>query len=128
MRKPDHTLTPADYPELASRGFIAFRLRPNMTRQRLDRVLQRQEKIRKAFGYKIGNTTMPASRETRCERCNNCVITGLTDGKDYKPFYHWCQMMGQPVCPDGWCPSGCKGWGPVIQVLRGQMSSIPSSN
>ena len=127
MRMPDRTLTPADYPELASRGFIAFRLRPNMTRQRLGRVLRRQEKILKAFGYRVSEKPDTSKSEKRCELCNNCIITGLTDGKTYRPFYFWCGMMGQPVCPDGCCPRHCNGWGPVVQVLRGQMSSIPSS-
>ena len=127
MRMPDRTLTPADYPELASRGFIAFRLRPNMTRQRLDRALRRQNKILKAFGYRTNHKEAPCNQDRRCEKCNYCIITGLTDGKSYKPFYHWCAEMGQPVCPGGWCPRGQCGWGPVVQVLRGQMSSIPSS-
>lgn len=128
MRLPDHTLTPADYPQLASRGFIAFRRRPTMSRQKLNRALRRQEKILKAFGFRANGATAPCNRETRCDKCNNCIITGLTDGKTYKPFYHWCQMMGQPVCPDGWCPQGRCGWGPVVQVLRGQMTSLPGSS
>ena len=120
-------LTPKDYPLLASRGFIAFRLRPGMTRQRLNRSLRRQEKIMRAFGYRANHAEAPCNQERKCERCNYCIITGLTDGKTYKPFYHWCAEMGQPVCPGGWCPRGQCGWGPVVQVLRGSMSSLAHS-
>ena len=120
-------LTPQDYPLLASKGFITFRLRPGMTRQRLNRSLRRQEKILRAFGYRASHTEAPCNRDTRCDQCNYCIISGITDGKAYKPFYHWCSEMGQPVCPGGWCPRGRNGWGPVIQVLRGDMRSLPSS-
>ena len=123
----DDTLTPKDYPMLASKGFITFRLRPGMTRQRLNRSLRRQEKIMRAFGYRTNHTEAPCNQERKCERCNYCIITGLTDGKTYKPFYHWCAEMGQPVCPGGWCPRGQCGWGPVVQVLRGSMSSLAHS-
>ena len=120
-------LTPKDYPLLASKGFITFRLRPGMTRQRLNRSLRRQEKILRAFGYRTNHNEAPCHQDTRCDKCNYCIISGITDGKAYKPFYHWCCEMGQPVCPGGWCPRGRNGWGPVIQVLRGDMRSLPSS-
>ena len=60
MRQNDNNaLTPNDYPLLASKGFITFRLRPGMTRQRLNRSLRRQEKILRAFGYRGSHTAAP---------------------------------------------------------------------
>jgi len=125
MRIPDHILTPDDYPELARQGFITFRRRPRMTRHKLDRLLRRQHRILTAFGYTANRANQSSSPEQRCENCNSCIITGLTDGKQFKPFNHWCLTTSQPVRPDGHCPKGSFKWGPIIQVLRGQMTSIP---
>lgn len=119
----DRKLTATDYPYLAQMGFIAFRKRPGMTIGKLERVLRRQNKLLAAYNYLAHPEKSNPTNENdvRCENCNNCIITGISDGTSISTFSHWCSEIGVPVCANGRCPRGRAGWGPIIQVLKGQM-------
>lgn len=123
MRKTtNHRLSTEDYPDLARQGFITFRRRPGMTRKQLDRNLRRQNWLLNSYGYlEVAATLNPLDQKRqRCGDCNYCIITGLSNDGKYTPFSHWCFMTGCPVCPDGGCPQGRSGWGPVVQLIRGR--------
>lgn len=124
MRIKDHKLTEEDYPSLAQSGFIIFRKKPEMTRGKLERTLRRQERTRALYGYDPLPTQKPdGSPMQRCAGCNNCLITGLSDGRRFQPFSHWCMSCGAPVEPEAGCPHGRGKWGSVIQVLRGRTTA-----
>ena len=119
MKLSNRVITPTEYPYLAANGFVIFRKRPRLTLSKFIRHRKRDEQILGGYDYQVpppGDT-----QACRCRDCNCCIISGLSDGKTFKPFSHWCTNAGCSVSPEGTCRTGRGGWGPVIQVLNGQM-------
>ena len=118
MKLSNRVITPTEYPYLAANGFVIFRKRPRLTLSKFIRHRKREEQILGGYDYQVpppGDT-----QATRCKDCNNCIITGLADGKTFTPFSHWCFLACAKVEADGGCSKGRGAWGPVIQVLNGR--------
>ena len=117
MKTKNRELTPADYPYLPTTGFITFRKKPHLTVAKFLRHLKREKQILNGYDYQV--PPVADTDAVRCKDCNCCIISGLSDGKTFKPFSHWCTNAGCSVSPEGTCRTGRKGWGPVIQILNG---------
>lgn len=119
MKFSNREITSADYPYLVTNGFVLFRKRPHLTFAKFHRHQKREEQILGGYDYQVpppGDT-----QAIRCQDCNCCLISGMTDGRDFKPFSHWCMNAGCSVSPEGTCRTGRKGWGPIVQILNGAM-------
>ena len=120
MKLSNREITSTDYPYLVSNGFVIFRKKPHLTVAKFVRHRKREEQILGGYDYQApppGDT-----QANRCKDCNCCLISGLSDGRSFKPFSHFCTNAGCSVSPEGTCRTGRKGWGPVVQVLNGTMS------
>lgn len=116
-------LIDTDYSRLSPLGHFTFRKRPKMTLRDFQKSFKRGETTLQSFGYQVLNPDeKEAGTESSilCSKCNNCIITGLADGKTFTPFSHWCFLACAKVDGDGSCSKGRGAWGPVIQVLNGR--------
>ena len=119
MKLSNREITSTDYPYLVTNGFVIFRKRPHLTFAKFNRHQKREEQILGGYDYQV---PLPGdSQAVRCKDCNCCIISGLSDGKTFRPFSHFCTNAGCSISPEGTCRTGRKGWGPVILVLNGQM-------
>lgn len=119
MKLSNREITSTDYPYLVTNGFVIFRKRPHLTFAKFNRHQKHEEQILGGYDYQV---PLPGDTQaTRCKDCNCCLISGLSDGRTFKPFSHFCTNAGCSVSPEGTCRTGRKGWGPVVQVLNGAM-------
>lgn len=119
MKLSNRKITSADYPYLVTNGFITFRKKPHLTVAKFLRHQKREEQTLSRYGYQV---PLPGGPQViRCKECNCCIVSGLSDGKTFRPFSHFCTNAGCSVSPEGTCRTGRNGWGPVVQVLNGAM-------